>query len=117
MPGQSLNQTYDYGILTQITNGDKEFASRLLCLFVQTVPMSTEKLLRALEEKDFVSLAETAHKLKTTIHTMGIHHLKEPIHQLEEFAKKSDRFFETEKLTHEVARTLTELVSEFRSKL
>jgi len=117
MKEESTDQVYDYRFLAQITNGDKEFERKLLYIFVSTVPNATSELMKSLESSDFISLAETAHKMKTTIHSMGIKQLKGPISKLEELATKKANTKEIEKLTNEVVGFMDALTSEFKSRL
>lgn len=116
MKERSINGIYDYRTLAQITNGNKDFEKRLIDIFVNTVPLSTQKLRTSLEDGDYVSLAETAHKLKTTVHTMGIQVLKVPIKKLEELAKKKENLGEVEELTKQVATFMDALTLEFKSR-
>lgn len=116
MTEQSINRIYDYRVLAQITNGNKEFEKKLINIFVTTVPISIQKLRISLEDNDYISLAETAHKLKTTVHTMGIITLAEPLKKLEEFAKKKENLGEVEELTKQVATFMESLTLEFKSR-
>ena len=108
---------YDFTLLKKISYSNAEFEQKLISIFVETVPESLNTLKSAWEARNFQVLATSAHKLKTTIHSMEISPLKEGIKRLEWLATQHADSAETALLFSEIHATLSQIVEEFKSRL
>lgn len=78
---------YDLAMVEAISGGDKDFVRRMVILFLETMPTSLMDLEKACFSKDWEQTGKLAHKLKSTIDSMGIESLKSDIRQLESVRK------------------------------
>ncbi len=111
------NTLYDYTILSKLSLGNKDFERKMIRIFIDTVPISIKKLQEAWATKNFPQLTVTAHKLKTTVHTMGIQPLKEPIKKLEAQAGTGAASEETQEQVESICNFLKAIVLEFEDVL
>ncbi len=115
--GIQIPVLYDYEVLVKLSYSNKEFEKRLLHIFIETVPVSIAKLKSAFEQKDLALLKATAHKLKTTVHSMGIQQLQEPVLALENTGHDALENPETVYAVAQVYTTLDAIVQEFKLRL
>ena len=78
---------YNLAMVESISGGDKEFIQRMLILFLQTVPVTLNEIRSSTDKADWQMLSKLAHKLKSTIDSMGIIELKNDIRVIETGAK------------------------------
>ena len=113
----SLNSSgnlFDYVRLEKISQSNKAFEIKLMNIFIETVPDSYDKLKKYWDQDDLQMVAEIAHKLKTTISSMGIEQLKMPVKLLEEAGKTNARTYENYTLLLIIYDTLKAIVQEFK---
>ncbi len=79
---------YDLSMVESISGGDKSFVIKMLQLFLDTVPVTLEQMNNALQSSQWLNLSQLAHKLKSTIDSMGIVSLKQDIRYIEQKAKQ-----------------------------
>jgi len=77
------NKMYDLAMIQAISGGDESFIRRMLDLFLETVPLTLADLNGAAERGDWGMVGKHAHKLKSTIDSMGINELKKDIRAIE----------------------------------
>ena len=74
---------YDLSMVEAISGGDKSFILKMLRLFLDTVPASLKEMRAHSDKREWTELSKVAHKLKSTIDSMGIAELKQPIRDVE----------------------------------
>ncbi len=74
---------YDLTMVRAVSGGDEGFIKKMIHLFIETVPPSLHDLKEASSEKQWEKVGKVAHKLKSTIDSMGIESLKEDIRNVE----------------------------------
>ena len=74
---------YDLSILSEMVYGDEEFMKDLVNTFIEFAPIDTNELLEFASKKDWAETAKKAHKLKSSIRTIGIISLEELIVTIE----------------------------------
>ena len=82
--GQSL---YDLSMVRSVSGGDETFIKKMVALFIETVPPGIKDLNDAHDRQDWLRLGKVAHKLKSTIDSMGIAVLKDDIRLIEASGK------------------------------
>ncbi len=86
MPGVAENRNdsefYDLTQLRAISRGNETFLKTMVKLFVEQTPGIVEGILHHHHQGDLQAMASLAHKLKQSIHSMGIHSLKETIFEI-----------------------------------
>lgn len=112
-----VSKFYDFEKLSHISNGNKEFEKKLLRIFIDTVPDTIARLEQFCREENKDGIATTAHKLKTTINSMGIEGLKDSIQLLEDAAYAKEEIIYLKKLAKEIMDVLNQIVKDFKAIL
>ena len=81
---------YDLAVLERMVNGDKEFMRQMIQMFLDKVPADADRLQTAKKTKDWESVGQISHKIKSSIKMMGIHSLLERIVAIEMDAKSGN---------------------------
>jgi HPt (histidine-containing phosphotransfer) domain-containing protein len=75
--------------LAQLSGGDKAFEKQILEQFLVQMPEEVQQLEQAIENKDFETVKQTAHSLKSTVGYVGLsEELHPPLDRLEKDAVK-----------------------------
>ena len=83
------HKTYSLEKIKEISNGDTEFVTKMVHLFIQTASSSLEMMKTAYGEKDFKSLNAIAHRIKPSINDLKIHQITDEIKQVELLSKEN----------------------------
>jgi PAS domain S-box-containing protein len=102
-PGPKL---YDLSLINTIGKDDDAFAKKIVSIFLETMPESLEHLIKTARENNYEQMSKTAHKMKSSIDSMGITSLKETIRELEAVNPGNEN---TDLLIKKVASTLKEV--------
>jgi CheY-like chemotaxis protein len=81
---------YNLSMVYGIAGGDEGFVKRMIRLFLDTVPQSLRDMERETEQENWEQVGKLAHKMKSTIDSMGIVSLKEPIREIESNGRKRE---------------------------
>ena len=84
-PGQ-----YDLAMVRAVSGGDETFVRKMIDIFLATIPQSLSDLQQHAAAEDWEALGKSAHKLKSTIDSMGIHSLRQDIRALEGFGRNRE---------------------------
>ncbi|HLK28155.1 MAG TPA: response regulator [Puia sp.] len=79
---------YDLSMVLSVSGGNKEFIKKMIALFIETVPQNVVELKKSAESENWEQVAKIAHKLKSTIDSMGIKSLHQNIRSVESNAKQ-----------------------------
>jgi PAS domain S-box-containing protein len=74
---------YDLSMVRSVSGGDEVFIKKMVHLFIETVPPGVADLQDALQKQEWQRIGKVAHKLKSTIDSMGISALRDDIRQIE----------------------------------
>jgi PAS domain S-box-containing protein len=85
-PGNDVS-LYDLSMVRSVSGGDEEFIKKMVQLFIDTVPPGLVDLHEALAEQQWQRMGKIAHKLKSTIDSIGISALKDDIRFIENSGK------------------------------
>lgn len=80
---QTSERLYELSMIEAIAGGDTEFVNTMLHLFIETMPQSMKELQEHSAAGEWELMGKTAHKMKSTIDSMGIVSLKQDIRTLE----------------------------------
>jgi CheY-like chemotaxis protein len=86
----SDNKLYDLGMIQSVSGGDKAFIKKMILLFIETVPQNVQELVDATERKNWEQVSKMAHKLKSTVDSMGIRTIHDQIRSVEMNAKNQE---------------------------
>jgi CheY-like chemotaxis protein len=79
---------YNLAMVNSIAGGDDAFVKRMLQLFLDTIPPSLQEMQAETARQNWEQVSKQAHKMKSTIDSMGIVSLKETIRKIELNGKK-----------------------------
>jgi CheY-like chemotaxis protein/HPt (histidine-containing phosphotransfer) domain-containing protein len=88
MPGNE--NLFDLSTIRDISGGDEGFVKKMIELFIETVPTNLKELNSSLNTENWEQVSKSAHKLKSTIDSMGIVSIREDIRKVEINAKKRE---------------------------
>lgn len=93
---------YDLSYLNEIGQGDQDMIKKILVLFLQQTPALLAELHDARAGNDYAAVKMHAHKMKSSIHTLGISSLKEVIQELETTAMEQGSWHTIDALISEL---------------
>ena len=77
-------------MVQSVSGGDEGFIKKMVALFIETVPQNMQDLKNALQAENWEQVGKTAHKLKSTIDSMGIKSIRQEIRTVEANAKQME---------------------------
>lgn len=105
---------YDLGMVESIAGGDTAFVNKMVQIFLDTMPPTAVQLNEALQNKDWDALSKLAHKMKSTIDSMGIVRLREVIRTIEANGKSRTDLEGLPALVKRVDEVLSECFAQLR---
>src|SRR6185312_5860946 len=84
------SRLYDLSMVQSVSGGDEGFIRKMVALFIDTVPQNVQDLKNALEAENWEQVGKTAHKLKSTIDSMGIKSIRQEIRTVEANARQKE---------------------------
>jgi HPt (histidine-containing phosphotransfer) domain-containing protein len=82
-PPPPVEKLYDLSLINTIGKDDPAFAKKIVSIFLETMPESLDTLMKVVQEKNYEQIGKIAHKMKSSIDSMGIASLKDVIRELE----------------------------------
>ena len=111
---QPTVKLYDLTMVNSIAGGDDGFVKRMLQLFLDTIPPSLQDMQRETALQNWEQVGKLAHKMKSTIDSMGIVSLKEIIRQIENNGKKGASIDLIPEKVNEVEAVLQQCMEQMR---
>jgi len=111
-PGARL---YDLTMVRSVSGGDEAFIKKMVQLFIETVPPGLVDLQDALHKKEWQRMGKIAHKLKSTIDSMGIGVLKDDIRLVENNGKHEQETADLGPLVDKVTATINECIVQLKA--
>ncbi len=111
---ETISKLYDLSMVEAISGGDKLFVVKMVQLFIDTVPATVEQMNDALASSQWLTLSKLAHKLKSTIDSMGIIELKQDIRQIEQKAKDEINLDEMPLLVKKVNSVIQQTIEQIK---
>lgn len=106
---------YDLSKLREMSRGNKEFIKKMLLLFVDLVPQSTDLMRTSYRKGDWQTVKKTAHKIKPSIDHLNISSLKPSIRTLESMNIQDRPSEEVKHLLKNVVDQLDEAVAQINT--
>ncbi len=102
---------FDLSMINIIGKDDPAFVKKIISIFLDTMPTSLANLMKASDEKNYEQVAKVAHKMKSSIDSMGITPLKDIIRELETVTEGNER---TEFLLETVKNTMNKVFTQMK---
>ena len=107
---------YDLTMIKSVSGGDDEFIKKMVVLFIETVPQNVQELKNNLQNANWEQVSKDAHKLKSTVDSMGIKSLKTIIRTVEANAKQKILLEEIPSLINKIDNDINECVRQLRKE-
>ena len=113
-PGQDL---YDLGIIRSVSGGDPAFIKKMVLLFIETVPQNVKELVEATAAQNWEQVSKMAHKLKSTVDSMGIKSIHGDIRKVEAQAKSRESLEQLPQLVMQVEAVISLCIRQLRKEV
>lgn len=111
---ETEEKLYDLTTIKEISGGDEEFVNTMVSLFIETVPANLKELNTATQNKNWDMVSKMAHKLKSTLDSMGIHSLGHDIRTVEQTAKTREALEKIPGLVARVNEVVTRCIEQIQ---
>ena len=111
---EATNDLFNLVKLEGMSRGDDKFVKKLVDIFIQTIPENLAQIMRSYEAKDIETINKIAHKIKSSIDTMGIKSLKQDILDLEQFPNQNFDEDVLKNCIDKVSNTLNKVIYELK---
>jgi HPt (histidine-containing phosphotransfer) domain-containing protein len=111
------DKLYDLTMIRSVSGGDEAFIKKMILLFIETVPQNVKELVDATTSKNWEQVAKMAHKLKSTIDSMGIRSLHSQIRSVEQQAKNGERPEQMPEMVKQVELVVSDCIQQLRLML
>ncbi|HET6254476.1 MAG TPA: PAS domain S-box protein [Puia sp.] len=105
---------YDLTMVQSVSGGDEGFIRKMVALFIETVPQNMQELRNALQAENWEQVGKTAHKLKSTIDSMGIKSIRQEIRTVESNAKQMESLGEIPALVATIDNVIKECIDQLQ---
>ena len=112
---EATQKLYDLTMVESISGGDQGFIKKMVQLFVDTMPQNVGDLQTALQQENWEMVGKHAHKMKSTIDSMGITLLKEDIRAIESSGKNKINLELVPALVTKVAETIQKCIAQIKN--
>jgi hypothetical protein len=111
------SRLYDLSMVQSVSGGDEGFIKKMVALFIETVPQNVGDLKKALQEENWDLVGKTAHKLKSTIDSMGIKAIRQQIRDVEANAKGKVSLEQIPVLVATIDSIITECIGQLQAEV
>ena len=108
---------YDLSMVQSVSGGDEGFIKKMVALFIETVPQNVEELIKATQSENWEQVGKTAHKLKSTVDSMGIKSIRQEIRTVEANAKQKQALEEISGLVTKISTVISECIEQLREEI
>jgi CheY-like chemotaxis protein len=108
---------YDLTMVQSVSGGDEGFIKKMVALFIETVPQNMQDLKNALQAENWEQVGKTAHKLKSTIDSMGIKSIRQEIRAVESNAKQMESLTEIPALVTTIDNVIRECIGQLQAEV
>jgi CheY-like chemotaxis protein/HPt (histidine-containing phosphotransfer) domain-containing protein len=115
IPGNT--RLYDLSMVQSVSGGDESFIRKMVALFIETVPQNMQDLKNALQEENWDQVGKTAHKLKSTIDSMGIKSIRQEIRTVEGNARQKESLEQVAPLVATIDKVIQECIGQLQEEV
>ena len=111
------SRLYDLTMVQSVSGGDEGFIKKMVALFIETVPQNVQELKNAMQSENWEQVGKTAHKLKSTIDSMGIKSIHKEIRAVEANAKQMEGLTDIPGLVDTIDRVISECIGQLQAEV
>ncbi len=116
--GMSANsKLYDLSMVQSVSGGDEGFIKKMVALFIETVPQNVQELSNAAKAEDWDQVAKLAHKLKSTVDSMGIKSIRQEIRTVEANAKQKQSLDQIPSLVGTIESVIGDCIVQLQTEI
>ena len=108
---------YNLDKINEMADGDEEFISSVISVFLEEVPHDLQGLEKAVEEQNYEQVYQLAHKIKPNVDLLGMEQTRAVALQIETLGKNSANMSEIKEvfpiLKKDIHQVVTELKNDF----
>ncbi len=113
----STDKLYDLAMIRSVSGGDEAFIKKMILLFIETVPQNVQELVDSTAQKNWEQVSKMAHKLKSTIDSMGIKTVHDNIRSIELNAKNLQHLNLLPDMVKQVESVVSVCISQLRCEV
>jgi CheY-like chemotaxis protein len=110
------DKVYDLKMVISVSGGDQGFIKKMVLLFMETVPENLRELRLHIENANWNDAAKVAHKLKSTIDSMGIKSIHQDIRSIEANAKQATNLGNMKFLLEKIETVITQCIHQLKAE-
>jgi PAS domain S-box-containing protein len=111
------DKLYDLSMVRSVSGGDEGFIKKMVALFIETVPQNMRELTKAMEDGNWEQVGKTAHKLKSTVDSMGIKSIRQEIRTVETNARQKQSLEQVPPLVEKIGSVIDICIEQLRSEI
>jgi hypothetical protein len=111
------NKLYDLSMIQSVSGGDAAFIKKMVLLFIETVPQNVRELADATAQQNWEQVSKMAHKLKSTIDSMGIRSIHDQIRTVEKYAKNQEQLNRLPDMVLQVESVVSVCIQQLRKEI
>jgi HPt (histidine-containing phosphotransfer) domain-containing protein len=104
-------------MVQSVSGGDEGFIRKMVALFIETVPQNVQDLKNAMQAENWEQVGKTAHKLKSTIDSMGIKSIRTEIRAVEANARQKEALQDIPALVATVDSVIRECIEQLQTEV
>ncbi len=105
---------YNLEKLYALSDGNSEFVTHMVNMFVKMVPEFQERISASYSGGDLKDVGDAAHKIKPSLDMMGIDSLYQPIRDLEKEGRSGEDAEKVKEIMSEVSSTLDRVCEQLK---
>ena len=111
------SRLYDLSMVQSVSGGDEGFIRKMVALFIETVPQNVQDLKTAMQAENWEQVGKTAHKLKSTIDSMGIKSIRQEIRAVEANARQKEALQDIPALVANIDAVIRECIEQLQTEV
>ena len=108
---------YDLTMVKSVSGGDEGFIKKMVALFIETVPQNVQELNKGLQSENWEQVGKMAHKLKSTVDSMGIQSIRQDIRTVEANAKQQEFLDQIPPLVQKIERVINHCIEQLQVEI
>lgn len=105
---------YNLDKVNEMAEGDQDFITSVISVFLEEVPTDMEDLEKAIEARDYENVYKLAHKIKPNVDLLGMEQTRATALEIETLGKNTTSIDEIEKKFPLLKKDVLQVVSELK---
>lgn len=105
---------YNLDKINEMADGDEDFITSVISVFLEEVPADLEGLEVALEQKNHHQVYQLAHKIKPNVDLLGMEQTRAIALEIETLGKESASISKIEEIFPTLKKDITQVISELK---